>query len=754
MVARGQCLSILSKPLMLDLYSKRPVERIMHRSPLTVDISESIDSVLARIADGASDALISGFIVTDNGAYVGVATAQDLLVKSVEQARHRATALDSARCKAEEASLAKSAFLANLSHEIRTPLNGVLANLELLGLAAPDGEQAELIGSASVAAQALFEIIGDVLDLSKIEAGKLTVEMIELDLGAFLADIATMLSTQTEQRDIGFTSHFSPQALTKVRGDPTRLRQILMNLAGNALKFTRAGGLFFSLFRHQDEDGTPEWWFEIADTGIGFASHKAEQLFEAFAQEDESTTRKFGGTGLGLSICRQLTELMGGTIRADGLPEGGATFWCRFPFVEVAPAGELAVDIAGLSVIIVDQAHGRGERLAGVLLAGGARVTTVPDVAGALGLIGMSDGPAPDVLVFAASENCDGLEVLMDGLSGRPTVPVVITEITDIGLRRAAFHTGIRHWTVFSAGMDDLRLTVAAAAGRVRAVATKANRLDINQLAHDLAPAAAARLLVIDDTPMNQQVARRQLAKLGFACDLADNGQAGLDQAMAQRYDLIFSDIQMPVMDGHAFTRRLRDWEVASGSRRTPVIAMTANALGGDSEKCAEAGMDDYITKPVKIERLAEALTRWLSGITPPSTPAPKDAITQVIPAIPIDFAALTDQLGDDSPDSPREVIDMFLEFYPPLEQDLANAVTAMDRTAVRIAAHTAKGAALNTAATGLGATLQRMESLASQADWPELGALLDGARRDFHRIADFARTFDPSGWEARRAQA
>jgi len=767
LVARVQCLSILSKPLMLDLYSKRPVERIMHRAPLAVDVGENIDSILQRLADDGGDALINGFIVTENGTYIGVATAQALLVKSVEQARHRSEALDMARRQAEDANLAKSSFLANISHEIRTPLNGVLANLELLGLTSADTEQAELIGSAAIAAQALFEIIGDVLDLSKIEAGKLLIETIDMRPAPLLQDIATMVATQAGQRDLSFTSHLSPAAWATVRGDPTRLRQILMNLCGNALKFTKAGGLFLSLFQHERPDGRMELWIEIADTGTGFASHKAEQLFEAFTQEDATTTRKFGGTGLGLSICRYLTELMGGSIQADGEPGGGATFWCRIPFPVVTPADGALADIAGLSVMIVDAARGRRERLAGALISGGAIAATLPTLEAAarqLRLAAVAGRPFDAVLIVPKDDGAEMAAVLPQ-IADLPTVPVMVTALEDVRLRRAGFRHGIRYWTVLSASLSDTHATIAAATGRMRPSAAKTQTPDMAALIQSLVPLRAARILVIDDTPMNQQVARRQLAKLGFTCDIADNGLDGLERATTRPYDLVFSDIQMPEMDGYAFVRRLRQWEAGHGGARTPVIAMTANALGGDDQRCLAAGMDDYIAKPVKIERLGGALARWLPG--PPESAAGQPADDMVAlpgrpepPAAscPVDFAVLSEQLGDDTPGAHREILDMFLEFYPPLEQALAEAIDARDRAMVRTRAHTAKGAALNTAAMALGAILHRMEAVAHQADWHEVAALMDGARRECRRVEGVAAEFRPpdaiTTWEARRVPA
>lgn len=740
LVARSQCLSILSKPLMLDLYSKRPVERIMHSTPLVVDVGESIDSILERIADNDSEALVNGFIITENDNYLGVATAQDLLVKSVEQARRRSEALELARRQAEEASSAKSSFLANLSHEIRTPLNGVLANLELLGMTPVDDEQAELIGSASVAAQALFEIIGDVLDLSKIESGKLSVELIDMDLSRLFEELATLVGTQANARDIAFEHHLSLAAAMEVRGDPTRLRQILMNLCGNAMKFTKAGGVYLSVFLAGRDEERCEIWMEVADTGIGFDPERKDKLFEAFVQEDATTTRRFGGTGLGLSICRCLTDLMGGTIDAESEPSGGATFWCRLSFPVVAAPIQALVDISGLSLLVVDANRGRAERLSGTLTMGGAAVKVSSETDHALGLLlgASSSGNPFDAVLIAPGEDGSGLELLTNGLAGLVTVPILLTEVESVRLRRQGFLCGLRHWSVFSAGLHDLFLTVATATGRIRRESSRRDGIDIVSLKESLRSCGTDKVLVIDDTPMNRQVAKRQLAKLGFECDLADSGRHGIQLATSEHYALILSDIQMPEMDGHAFTRQYREWEERNGRTRTPVIAMTANAMGGAGRQCLEAGMDDYMTKPVKIERLAEIMAKWLvphlSGLRL------EDRSTKTAEGpCPIDQSALAEQLGDDSPETLREIVEMFVEFYPPLESDLAEAVAAEDRPQTRSRAHTAKGAARNAAATGLGDALHEIEMRAMQADWSEIVALTEWARKEFFRISSFA---------------
>ena len=646
------------------------------------------------------------------------------------QARRRTQALEEARRAAEEANMAKSSFLANLSHEIRTPLNGVLANLELLTLTAVDGEQGELVGAATIAAQALFEIIGDVLDLSKIEAGKLSIETIPMVAAAVVRDLAVLVGTQASQHDLAFACHVDYAAKAAIEGDPTRLRQIVLNLAANALKFTRSGGIFLSVFRVTGDDAQIELWFEVADTGIGFAADKAETLFEAFTQEDETTSRRFGGTGLGLSICRRLAGMMGGSIHADGAPGEGATFWCRLPFRLAGAAPPEPADISGLTVMLVGADPILRHRLSGPLMGAGVAVAGAPTAEAALAAIRQADaaGRPFDLALVALEEDRRVLD-LPSLLAGLPTVPVMVTAVEDVAARRRGFRHGYRHCALSSSPPADLVWSVAMASGRLGPSAGTAGRpaIDIEHLKAALAPLLGSRLLVIDDNGMNQLVARRQLAKLGFPCDVAEDGRIGLDMAVAGAYDLIFCDVQMPRMDGHSFTRLLREWEDQGRKRHVPVVAMTANAFDGDIAKCTESGMDDYVSKPVKIERMAEVLQRWLVSGGQPAGATP-----------PVDLGTLAGLLGDDSREAHAEVLSMFLEFYPPLEGDLADAVAVADRDALRQAAHTAKGAARNGAAVPLAALLQLIEVESPVAEWSRLATLQRQAAGEYRRVAAF----------------
>lgn len=737
LLGRRLCESILSKPLMLDLYSNRPVERIMHPSPLVVELTASVDTIAERIAELNPEALVDGFIVADQGAYVGVASAQDLLLRSARQSRRRAQQLEQtqkaaeeARKAAEKANQAKSTFLANLSHEIRTPLNGVLANLELLGHTGMDAEQRELSQAAAIAAQALLEIIGDVLDLSKIEAGKLDVETIPMQPAAVLRDISMLAVGQTARKGLNFTAHIEPSSWFVTHGDPTRLRQVVMNLIGNAVKFTLEGGIFLSVMRLDNLlSNQAELLVEVADTGIGFAPEKAERLFAPFSQEDETTSRRFGGTGLGLSICRAIVDMMGGRIDAEGTPGGGASFTCRLPMT-VAHEGNVGIPaIGGLSILVVSADIPRRERLTGGLISQGVKVAGADNAAAALAALERAASVgAPFDAVLLAVEETPELMHLPKQLRGLSVVPIMMVARDDVATRRAGYLAGIRHHVGLPARQRDLAWAIAAALDRTPALpSAPPPAQDLDSLRRQLASQAGARILVIDDNAMNRQVAERQLAKLGFPCQLADSGQAALAVLDGQGYDLVLCDVQMPGMDGHAFTRHWRRHEAETHAPRLPIVAMTANALQGDIDSCLMAGMDDYLSKPVKLEKLAAILLRHLPAPVPANVddpglpPADQDMaqgeVSPVDRAV-LDRDVLAGILGDDSLAMQAGLLAVFLECFPPLVEEIDGALAQQQRVALRRAAHTAKGAARNAAAIALGDELQWLESQAETAPW------------------------------------
>jgi two-component system sensor histidine kinase/response regulator len=537
-----------------------------------------------------------------------------------EIARRARTEADLQRAKAiaEAADRAKSAFLANMSHEIRTPMNGVIGMASLLRSTSLDAEQRDLVETLCQSGDSLLSIINDILDFSKIEAGRLELEHIDFDLTDQVQSAVHLHAANAAQKGLELIVDIDPAAPAYVCGDPVRLRQILLNLVGNAIKFTASGEIGVHV---RPATGRPgRVCFEVTDTGIGIPADVQSSLFQAFVQADSSTTRRFGGTGLGLAICKRLAELMGGEIGVHSLPGTGATFWFTAEFgpaTQPAPVPSLAPARLNRHRALVVDDNATNRKLLGRLLAlwqmphalaasgdealaelrRAARAGTPYDLA-------MLDHQLPgmDGLMLAAAIHAD---------HSLPPLALVLLTSLDNRMGRAALEAhGLAACETKPVHPDKLRATLADAL----AVHPLGSAPPV--ITCPVAPASplpTATVLVAEDNPVNQKVARLILRRLGFNADIVANGREALAAVMKKSYAFVLMDAQMPEMDGLEATRRIRAAQ-AAGQPGYPtalrIIAMTANAMTGDREACLAAGMDDYVSKPVKPEALRAALDR------------------------------------------------------------------------------------------------------------------------------------------------